>query len=104
MHTLAGRARFVDPVDGSLFDVNAWYGRLAAQRRLVAWHIKDADRNPMPTPGTNPFTQEHFRPRFGLNSAASTSFTSARARSARATRATSTRRCSASSAGSRASG
>ena len=48
MHTLAGRARFVDPVDGSLFDVNAWYGRLAAQRRLVAWHIKDADRNPMP--------------------------------------------------------
>ena len=23
MHTLAGRARFPDPVDGSLFDVNA---------------------------------------------------------------------------------
>ena len=69
MHTLAGRARFVDPVDGRLFDVNAWYGRLAAQRRLVAWHIKDADRIPMPTPGTNPFTQEHVRPRFPLNNA-----------------------------------
>ncbi len=67
MHTLAGRARFVDPVDGSLFDVNRWYGRLAAQRRLVAWHIKDADRNPLPTAGTNPFTQEHARPRFPLN-------------------------------------
>ena len=69
MHTLAGRARFVDPVDGSLFDVNRWYGRLAAQRRLVAWHIKDADRNPMPAAGTNPFTQEHLRPRFPLHNA-----------------------------------
>ena len=29
MHTLAGRGRFPDPVDGRLFDVNAWYGRLA---------------------------------------------------------------------------
>ena len=53
MHTLAGRARFVDPVDGSLFDVNGWFGRLAARRRLVAWHIKDADRNPMPVAGTH---------------------------------------------------
>jgi len=69
MHTLAGRARFVDPVDGSLFDVNAWFGRLAARRRLVAWHIKDADRNPMAAAGTNPFTQEHVRPRFPLNNA-----------------------------------
>src|SRR3954447_5035865 len=69
MHTLAGRARFVDPVDRSLFDVNAWYGRLAAKRRLVAWHVKDADRNPMPAAGTNPFTQEHVRPRFPLNNA-----------------------------------
>ena len=67
MHTLAGRARFVDPVDGSLFDVNRWYGRLAAQRRLVAWHIKDADRNPLPAAGANPFAQEHVRPRFPLN-------------------------------------
>jgi sugar phosphate isomerase/epimerase len=69
MHTLAGRARFVDPVDGSLFDVNGWFGRLAARRRLVAWHIKDADRNPTPVAGTNPFTQEHVRPRFPVNNA-----------------------------------
>ena len=67
MHTLGGRARFVDPVDGSLFDVNRWYGRLAAHRRLVAWHVKDADRNPLPAAGANPFVQEHVRPRFPLN-------------------------------------
>jgi hypothetical protein len=67
MHTLAGRARFPDPVDGTLFDVNGWYRRLAAQRRLIAWHIKDADRIPMPTAGTNPFSQQHVRPRFPLN-------------------------------------
>jgi sugar phosphate isomerase/epimerase len=67
MHTLAGRARFPDPVDGSLFDVNGWYRRLASERRLIAWHIKDADRIPLPAAGTNPFTQEHVRPRFPLN-------------------------------------
>jgi len=67
MHTLAGRARFPDPVDGSLFDVNAWYGRLAEQRRLIAWHIKDADRIPLPAPGTNPFSQTHVRPLFPLS-------------------------------------
>ena len=68
MHTLAGRARFPDPVDGSLFDVDAWYGRLAAQRRLIAWHVKDADRiTPPPPPGTNPFTQTRVRPGFPLN-------------------------------------
>ena len=68
MHTLAGRARFPDPVDGSLFDVDAWYGRLAAQRRLIAWHVKDADRITPPTPpGTNPFTQTRTRPGFPLN-------------------------------------
>ena len=67
MHTLAGRARSPDPVDGSLFDANGWYARLAAQRRLVAWHIKDADRIPMPTAGTNPFSQQHVRPLFPLN-------------------------------------
>jgi sugar phosphate isomerase/epimerase len=67
MHTLAGRMRFRDPVDGSLFDVNRWYGRLSAQRRLIAWHIKDADRIPLPAADANPFSQEHVRPRFGLN-------------------------------------
>jgi len=67
MHTLAGRARFPDPVDGSLFDVNGWYRRLAAQGRLIAWHIKDADRIPLPLAGASPFSQEHVRPRFPLN-------------------------------------
>jgi sugar phosphate isomerase/epimerase len=67
MHTLAGRARFPDPVDGSLFDVNGWYARLAKQRRLIAWHIKDADRIPLAPPGSSPFTQEHVRPLFPLN-------------------------------------
>jgi sugar phosphate isomerase/epimerase len=67
MHTLAGRARFTDPVDGSLFDVNGWYTKLARQRRLIAWHVKDADRIPMPAAGANPFSQEHVRPLFPLN-------------------------------------
>ena len=68
MHTLAGRGRFPDPVDGRLFDVNAWYGRLAAEDRLIAWHAKDADRViPLPAPGTNPFTQQRARPGFPLN-------------------------------------
>jgi sugar phosphate isomerase/epimerase len=68
MHTLAGRGRFPDPVDGRLFDVNAWYGRLAAKRRLIAWHVKDADRViPLPPVGTNPFTQERTRPGFFAN-------------------------------------
>jgi sugar phosphate isomerase/epimerase len=68
MHTLAGRGRFPDPVDGRLFDVNAWYGRLAAERRLIAWHVKDADRViPLPAAGTNPFIQERIRPGFFAN-------------------------------------
>ena len=68
MHTLAGRARFPDPVDGRLFDVNAWYGRLHDDNRMIAWHIKDADRIiPPPAPGVNPFTQTRLRPGFPLN-------------------------------------
>jgi sugar phosphate isomerase/epimerase len=68
MHTLAGRARFPDPVDGRLFDVNAWYAKLDRQNRLIAWHVKDADRIiPLPAPGTNPFTQTRTRPGFPLN-------------------------------------
>jgi sugar phosphate isomerase/epimerase len=68
MHTLAGRGRFPDPVDGRLFDVNAWYGRLAEDDRLIAWHIKDADRViPLPAPGVNPFTQTRARAGFPLN-------------------------------------
>jgi sugar phosphate isomerase/epimerase len=68
MHTLAGRGRFPDPVDGRLFDVNAWYSRLSREHRLIAWHLKDADRViPLPAPGTNPFTQERVRPGFFAN-------------------------------------
>ena len=68
MHTLAGRGRFPDPVDGRLFDVNAWYCRLADKNRLIAWHAKDADRIiPLPAPGLNPFTQTRARPGFPLN-------------------------------------
>jgi sugar phosphate isomerase/epimerase len=68
MHTLAGRGRFPDPVDGRLFDVNAWYARLEKKKRLIAWHIKDADRViPLPAPGVNPFTQTRARPGFPLN-------------------------------------
>jgi len=66
MHTLGGRARFPGP-DGSLFDHNAWFARLSRQRRLIAWHIKDADRDPQPAADANPFVQEHQRPRFPLN-------------------------------------
>ena len=48
--------------------MNAWYGRLAADKRLIAWHAKDADRIiPLPAPGTNPFTQTRARPGFPLN-------------------------------------
>jgi len=68
MHTLAGRARFPDPVDGRLFDVNAWYERLSDKKRIIAWHAKDADRIvPLPGPGISPFTQTRSRPGFGLN-------------------------------------
>ena len=68
MHTLAGRARFPDPVDGRLFDVDAWYSRLAREKRLIAWHVKDADRIiPLPAPGSNPFTQTRNRAGFPLN-------------------------------------
>jgi sugar phosphate isomerase/epimerase len=68
MHTLAGRARFVDPVDGRLFDHNAWFARLSASKRLIAWHIKDAVRiTPMVAPGVNPFSQNVMRPGFFAN-------------------------------------
>ena len=92
MHTLAGRGRFPDPVDGRLFDVNAWYGRLAEDDRLIAWHIKDADRViPLPAPGTNPFTQTRLRPGFP-STTAPTSSTPARARSPADTQSTPTPR------------
>lgn len=68
MHTLAGRAKYPDPVDGRLFDVNAWYGRLTQTHRMIAWHIKDAVRiTPMVAPGQSPFSQTVNRPGFFAN-------------------------------------
>jgi len=67
-HTMAGRQRFPDPVDGRLFDVNRWFGRLAAQHRLIAWHVKDSVRTlPLQTVGVNPFSQTVARPGFFAN-------------------------------------
>jgi sugar phosphate isomerase/epimerase len=67
-HTLAGRQRFPDPVDGRLFDHNRWFRRLDAQNRLIAWHIKDSIRTlPLQTTGVNPFLQTVTRPGFFAN-------------------------------------
>jgi sugar phosphate isomerase/epimerase len=55
-HAYAGRARFPDPVDGSLWDAFGFWTRNA--HRLVAWHVKDGSRLvPQPAPPANPFTQ-----------------------------------------------
>jgi sugar phosphate isomerase/epimerase len=55
-HAYAGRARFPDPVDGSMFDLPGWFFR--NERRLLAWHVKDGTRIvPQPAPPANPFTQ-----------------------------------------------
>jgi sugar phosphate isomerase/epimerase len=61
LHMYAGRARFPDPADGSLFDA---LGFLASnQQRFVGWHIKDGSRiSPAPAPPANPFTQTTLRP------------------------------------------
>ncbi len=67
-HTLAGRQRFPNPVDGRLFDHNRWYRRLDAQNRLISWHIKDSVRTlPLQTTGVNPFSQTHTRAGFFAN-------------------------------------
>jgi hypothetical protein len=56
LHSYAGRARFPDPVDGSLWDALGFWK--ANSHRLVGWHIKDGNRLvPPPPPGVNPFTQ-----------------------------------------------
>jgi sugar phosphate isomerase/epimerase len=61
LHMYAGRARFPDRVDGTLFDVWGYLTRIA--QRVVAWHVKDGSRlNPAPAPGVNPFTQTIVRP------------------------------------------
>jgi sugar phosphate isomerase/epimerase len=60
LHMYAGRARF-PAANGALFDALAWLDRI--QKRLVAWHAKDASRlSPAPAPPANPFTQTRLRP------------------------------------------
>jgi sugar phosphate isomerase/epimerase len=55
-HAYSGRARFPDPVDGSLWDILGWL--TANSRRILAWHVKDGVRVvPQPAPPQNPFTQ-----------------------------------------------
>ena len=61
LHMYAGRSRFRDPVDGSMFDVWDYLTRIA--QRVVAWHVKDGSRlNPAPALTANPFTQTIVRP------------------------------------------
>jgi sugar phosphate isomerase/epimerase len=56
LHAYAGRARFPDPVDGSLWDAFGFWK--ANAHRLIGWHVKDGSRIvPPPPAGTNPFTQ-----------------------------------------------
>jgi sugar phosphate isomerase/epimerase len=65
-HTFNARGRFPDPVDGSLWDAEAWIK--SNWKRLMGWHIKDANRSvPAPAPPGNPFTQTWTRPGFTLN-------------------------------------
>jgi len=57
LHSFAGRARFPDPVDGSLWGPPLDYWK-ANSKRILAWHVKDGSRLvPPPPPGVNPFTQ-----------------------------------------------
>jgi sugar phosphate isomerase/epimerase len=68
-HTLNGRARFPDPVDGRLFDHNRWFAKLDKQDRLIAWHIKDSNRvlKLQDTSGVAPYSQNVTRPGFFNN-------------------------------------
>ena len=93
MHTLAGRGRFPDPVDGRLFDVNAWYCRLADDDRLIAWHVEGRrPRHPAAGTGHQPVHADARCGRASRSTAGSTSSTSARARSPAATPSTPTPR------------
>jgi hypothetical protein len=57
LHSFAGRARFPDPVDGSLWGAPLDYWKANAHR-ILAWHVKDGSRLvPPPAAGVNPFTQ-----------------------------------------------
>jgi hypothetical protein len=61
LHSYAGRARFPDPVNGSLWDALGFW--TTNSHRLVGWHVKDGSRIvPATAPGVNPFTQVVERP------------------------------------------
>jgi hypothetical protein len=61
LHSYAGRARFPDPVNGSMWDALGFWK--ANSHRLVGWHVKDGNRLvPAPAAGVNPFTQTVSRP------------------------------------------
>jgi sugar phosphate isomerase/epimerase len=65
-HTYNARGRFPDPVDGSLWDAEAWIK--SNWKRMVGWHIKDANRStPQVAPPGNPFVQTFTRPGFPIN-------------------------------------
>jgi sugar phosphate isomerase/epimerase len=65
-HTYNARGRFPDPVDGSLWDAEAWIK--GNWKRLVGWHIKDANRStPQVAAPGNPFQQTWTRPGFPIN-------------------------------------
>ena len=103
-HSYSGRARFPDPVDGSLWDAFGFWQ--ANSHRLVGWHIKDGSRLvPAPGPGVTPFTQVVERPPTFVGAppqrtSVATPSTWARARSGRATPSTPTPLSSATSASS----
>jgi hypothetical protein len=60
-HSYSGRARFPDPVDGSMWDAFGFWKEHA--HRLVGWHVKDGTRlATQPAPPANPFTQTIVRP------------------------------------------
>ena len=57
LHSYAGRARFRDPVDGSLWGAPLDFWK-ENSKRILAWHVKDGSRLvPPPAAGVNPFTQ-----------------------------------------------
>jgi sugar phosphate isomerase/epimerase len=57
LHSFAGRARFPDPVDGSLWGPPLEFWKTNSHR-ILAWHVKDGSRLATPpAPGVNPFTQ-----------------------------------------------
>jgi sugar phosphate isomerase/epimerase len=65
-HMYNARGRFPDPVDGSLWDAEGFLK--SNWKRLVAWHVKDANRTtPTPAPPGNPFIQTWTRTGFPIN-------------------------------------